>query len=353
MLAQLSSRSFRNLEETQWQPGGGCHLVLGPNGAGKTSLLEAVYVLSTTRSFRTAQILDCRQHGEAEFHLQAEVETDQRTQLSVGLNGSGRYRSVNDSATSLVEHLRVLPVVAWTAAESSLLIGPPAGRRRFLDQGIVGAHPGALEVLARYRRALGQKKELLFRGGPGLSSWNGVMAQEASQLMVLRRDYVRQIGEALDQIVSLLGIDLPPIQLTYRPSIEGKYEDPTEVFDALDAIRDQERIESRSLLGPHRDELEIRWGEHLIKRVGSAGERKILGLVISAARGRVLTSEGRSPTYLLDDVDSELDGRRLGAIWEVFSDAKQLLVSSNREALWSIAPEAWRWHLETGHLKSE
>ena len=326
---------------------------MGPNGAGKTSLLEAVYVVSTTRSFRTAQIVDCRQHGEADFHLQAEVDTDQRTLLSVGLDGSGRYRTVNDSVTSLVEHLRVLPIVAWTAAESSLLTGPPAGRRRFLDQGIVSAHPAALDVLARYRRALGQKRELLFRGGSSLSSWNGVLAQEASKLMVLRRDYVRQIGEALDQIVPLLGIDIPPIRLSYRPAIEGEYEDPAKVFDALEAIRDQEQIESRSLLGPHRDELEIRWGEHLVKRVGSAGERKILGLVISAARGRVLTSEGRSPTYLLDDVDSELDRRRLEAIWEVFSDAKQVLVSSNREAVWSIAPEARRWHLETGRLKSE
>ena len=74
MLAELSCHSFRNLETSSWRPGAGCHLILGANGAGKTSLLEAVYLLATTRSFRTSQVVDCAHHGAGEFHLQGEVE---------------------------------------------------------------------------------------------------------------------------------------------------------------------------------------------------------------------------------------------------------------------------------------
>ncbi len=351
MLTQLICRTFRNLGETQWEPGGGCHLILGGNGAGKTSLLEAVYVVATTRSFRTAQLLDCRRHGTNEFFLEAEVESDQRSRLEVGLAASGKTRSVNGTGASLAEHLRVLPVVSWTAAEGALLNGPPEGRRRFIDQGIVSARPASLEVLARYRRALAQKRQLLVRGESGLDPWNQILAQEASALMVLRRDYLVRLAEALDRVVSEVDLDLPSIDLSYRPSIECDYDDSDRVWQELDAVRSQEQIESRPLLGPHRDEVEIRWGGHLIKRVGSAGERKILGLLISVARGRVLSTVGRSPLYLLDDADSELDKRRLEAIWALFRRSDQVFVSSNRSAVWEMDMEAKRWHLKAGFLK--
>jgi DNA replication and repair protein RecF len=69
MLVQLTARGFRNLEPLTWQPEGGSHLLLGGNGAGKTSLLEAVYAVATTRSFRASQIADCVRHGSSSFHL--------------------------------------------------------------------------------------------------------------------------------------------------------------------------------------------------------------------------------------------------------------------------------------------
>ena len=150
-LGQISCSSFRNLENPHWQPGPGCHLLLGPNGAGKTSFLEAIYILATTRSFRTAQLQDCAHHEATEFHLQGEIEGEQRVRLEIGLGPGGRYRTSNGNATSLIEHLRVLPVVAWTGEDREILSGPPERRRRFLDQGIVGTRPTALEVLARFR----------------------------------------------------------------------------------------------------------------------------------------------------------------------------------------------------------
>ena len=352
MLTQLTCRTFRNLEETRWEPGSGRHLILGPNGAGKTSLLEAAYVVATTRSFRTSHLLECRQHGARGFRLEAEVESDQRSRLTVALTDEGRHRSVNETATQLSEHLRVLPVVAWTASEGALLSGPPEGRRRFIDQGIVSARPAALDVLARYRRALAQKRRLLIERESGLDAWNQVLAQEAAALMALRRDYLTRLKEALTEVVTEVGLDFPSIDLRYKPSID-RDDDPSKVLEEMEIVRTQEQIESRPLIGPHRDEMEIWWGDHLIKRVGSAGERKVLGLLISAARGRVLAGVGRSPLYLLDDADSELDNRHLEAIWSLFRRSDQVIVSSNRTMVWEMDSEATRWHLSAGKLAPE
>ena len=170
--------------------------------------------------------------------------------------------------------------------------------------------------------------------------------------MSARREYLGRLSSSLGEVIADVGLDLPAISLTYKPSIRGG-DDLENVLNRLEAVRIQEMVESRPLLGPHRDEIEIRWGEHLIKRVGSAGERKVLGLVISVARGRVLAGAGRSPLFLLDDADSELDSRRMEAIWELFRRFGQVLVSSNRSAVWEVDSEARRWRLERGVLGTE
>lgn len=309
--------------------------------------------MATTRSFRTSQLSECCSHDAGRFDVEAEVEADQRTRLAVHQTESGRTRSVNGTSSSLTDHLKVLPVVAWTASEGVLLGGPPEGRRRFVDQGIVSSRPAALEVLGRYRRALSQKRQLLAQGGGvGLEAWNEVLAGESSALMTLRREYLGRLSATVAEVNREIGLDLPAISLRYLPSIRGG-DDRGHVYAELEAVRSRELAESRPLIGPHRDEVEIRWGDHLIKRVGSAGERKVLGLLISAARGRVLATAGRLPLFLLDDADSELDGRRLEAIWELFRGFDQVFISSNRSSVWKADSEARRWRLESGSLSSD
>jgi len=352
-LGQVSCSSFRNLENPHWQPGPGCHLLLGPNGAGKTSLLEAIYLLATTRSFRTAQLLECAHHGTSEFHLQGEAEGEQRIRLEIGFGPAGRHRTLNGNATSLVDHLRVLPVVAWTGEDREILSGPPEKRRRFLDQGIVGTRPTALETLARFRRTLFQKRQLLLRDDQSLRSWNELMASAAADLMSLRRQYLGSLSTALSEILSSTDLDLPDLRLEYRPSIRVADDDEAEILQELLKISADERRERRPLLGPQRDEVVIGWGRHSVRKVGSAGERKVLGLLLTAARGRVLSMADRSPVFLLDDADSELDEGRLASVWQAFQGASQVFVSSSRPDIWSMIPEAVRWQLTAGRISLE
>lgn len=353
MLARIHCRFFRNLETTDWQPGAGCHLVLGANGAGKSSLLEAVYLLATTRSFRTVQLLDCARQGGSEFHLEGEVQSERRTRLALGTSHtSGRYRSINGSATNLIEHLKVLPVVAWTSDDREILSGPPERRRRFVDQGIVGSRPTALEVLARFRRTLLQKRRLLLSDTKGLDSWNQLLAESACELMRLRQEYLDRLTTALAEVVAALDLDLQDLELEYRPSLRIDEPDAAGILVELERVRDAERRERRPLVGPHRDEVSIRLGGQSLRQVGSAGERKVIGLLLTAARGRVLVAAKRAPIYLLDDADSELDRDRLEAIWRAFEGVDQVLVTSSRPEVWAMAPEAIRWHLEAGRLRS-
>lgn len=354
MLLTLETRHFRNLEDGTWHPGAGTNLLLGGNGAGKTSLLEALYVLATTKSFRTAQLADCVRHGESSFQLLGEVDTDRRAALALRLSARERARTVNGKATSLAEHLAVLPVVAWSAAEVEVVTGAPPARRRFLDRGVVGLYPTALDVLSRYREALRQKRDLLASegGGGGLEAWNEVLAGAAAQVIRRRHEYTERLKAAFAGVLGHSGLPFPPIEFTYRPSPSRGLEGTEAILEQLSHVAPRELRRGLPLIGPHRDELDIRWGGHEIRRVASAGERKALSLLLLAAAGRILEDAGRKALYLLDDADAELAPQTLASVWKVFAQAHQLLATSNRPKVWLTLELGSLWEVERGSVRA-
>jgi DNA replication and repair protein RecF len=315
-------------------------------------VLEAAYVLATTRSFRTSQIADCVRHGAEGFHLEGEVETDRRASLEVGWQAGQRSRSVNGKATSLSEHLGVLPVVAWTAAEAQVLVGPPSVRRRFLDRGLVGLRPSALEVLGRYREALRHKRGLLATGEAGLEIWNEMLASFAAEVIESRHGYVERLKGELATVVAGSGLPFPPVDLRYRPSPSNGLEGREAVEASLEKAAGRERRRGLPLLGPHRDDLEVLWGGHEVRRVASAGERKALSLLLLAAHGRVVESAGREPLYLLDDADAELSPATHATAWKVFGGARQVVATSNRPQVWLTLDVGTVWEMEKGRIQA-
>lgn len=352
MLSIFAASHFRNLEPLKWGPGPGSHLLLGGNGAGKTSVLEAIYVVATTRSFRTARLEDCLRHGSPSFNLEAEAETDRRSTLEVRWVEGKRVRLLNGKASSLAEHLGTLPVVAWTWAEGEVLVGAPKARRRFMDRGVVGSRATSLEVLNRYREALVHKRQLLLQGGEDLEVWNHLLATAAAELIRLRHAYVERLRETLETVVGESGLSFPAIEARYRPSPSNGLEGAEAILENLERVRERERRRQLPLVGPHRDELEILWGGHDIRRVASAGERKALSLLLLAAHGRALEAVGTRPVYLLDDADAELSPQTHAAVWNVFRGVEQVIATSNRPQVWLTLEVGKAWEMEKGRMQA-
>ena len=359
MLKQLSASSFRNLEPLDVELGPGRHLILGANGAGKTSLLEAVYLLATTRSFRTPRVAECARHGASEFRLVG--ETSERYRLEVFLDAGQRERRVNGERTSLADHLAVLPVISWTASDGEVLTGAPEERRRFMDRGVLGLRPAALEVISRYRHALDGKKELLkaHRVDPlQLGVWNDLQAQAAAELVQMRAAYVERLAKRMDELLDEADLGLPDVQLAYRPSPSEAPGGIDDIRQALDEAQSKEIELRQPLLGPQRDDLAIRWRDaegqsRAIKRIASAGERKALGLALLLAHGRVLQAENVEPVVLLDDVDVELDPDRLAKLWAITSGHAQVLVTSARPAVWETLETDHAWQVTIGKVRED
>jgi DNA replication and repair protein RecF len=353
VIERFSCRDFRNLGPLEWRPVAGPQLVVGANGAGKTSLLEALYLLATSRSFRGARPVECCRRGVEAFFLEAEIGAERRARLAVGWTAEGGLeRRLNGKATTLAEYLAVQPVVAWTAAEAELLDGPPELRRRLLDQGLVVERPGSLAVLARYRQALEQKRRLLAEGHAGLRPWNELLAAAAAELIGLRREYAARLGRGLAAVLEDGGLDIGSVELVYRPSVDPGDGGAEVVLARLEEARAGERRQRRPLLGPHRDDLEVLWQGRSLRRAASAGEKKLLGLALTAARGRILEGAGRRPLYLLDDADGDLDRRRLELAWGMFAGAPQLVATSHHPEAWEAVDGVVTGRLEKGLLRA-
>lgn len=362
LLARLHVRSLRNLEPLDWSPGPGRHLLLGDNGAGKTSVLESVYVLATTRSFRTHRLEDCVRHsarGQEDadgFEIVGEVEGARRARLSVRWSrGQGLDRAVNDKNATLSEHLSILPVVAWTAADVDVLTGAPALRRRFLDRGVVSTRPAVLEILSRYRRALIHKRDLLGRPRTSvaeLAPWNDLLAEAGAELIAARARYVERLAVALAAVVEAADIPFPPIGVEYRPSPRRGHEGEEAIREVLARVSERERQRGMPLVGPHRDDLAVTWGGRPVKGIASAGETKALSVLMTVAQGKVLEAAERTPVYLLDDLDAELAAGNLARVWRGLGQPAQLLASSNRLGVWEELPVEHRWRLVKGRFEA-
>lgn len=354
LLKSLEARGFRNLAPLVWEPETGGHLILGDNGAGKTSLLEAIYVLATTRSFRGARLQECVRHGEGGFELGGEVEGDARARLGLSWSrGGGLARWRNGREVGLAEHVGTLPVLAWSSAELPTVTGGPAQRRRFMDRGLVAARPGSLALLGRFRRALEQKRQLLFRGDgkpAHLAPWNDLLAESGAELIAQRARYVADLGPVLAELVASSGLPLPAIEVVYRPSPRAGLEGRGALRDALEAAHPSERARGQPLIGPQRDDLELRWAGQELRGTASAGERKAVSLLLVAAQGRLLEAAGRPPLLLLDDFDAELSRESVERLWGVFAPARQLVVTSNRPEAFKTLEVARRWWVEEGRI---
>ena len=280
------------------------------------------------------------------------MDKESRSDLAIRWSSSGRQVRLNGSVASGARYLEELPVVCWSARDLRVIEGGPRDRRRFLDQGVVGRQPAAVEVLSRYRRALEQKRELLRQGVSGLEAWNELLAEAAAQLIRRRADFVAALVSALESTISQTKMDLPPVEVRYLPSPDVSEVSGNRLFEALESRAEREREERRVLVGPHLDKLEISWAGVEISRIASAGEKKLVGILLCAARGQVLSQVGRKPIVLLDDVDAELDRERLLAAWKLFESAPQIIATTCHTVVPDVLSEARVWRLDSGFIES-
>lgn len=335
-VSALSVRSFRNIIEADVSLGPRFNVVSGDNGQGKTSLLEAVYVSLTSRSFRATKIEESISFGAAQALVRARVESDDGARWqTVGLRRGGRDLRLDDKRPrSSSEFATRAPVVVFHPGEISLSAGSGSERRRLLDRVALFSSPSAGDDLARYTRAVRSRQAALEARGVSsqdLSEWEELSAIHGARVVSARRRAVDALGAVAKATFEEL---LPEVSFDVAYTATA----PDDVAEFAGALRRSRAVDVRrgsASLGPHRDDLRIELGGKASRRTASQGQHRAIVLSLKMAElSAVGELSSLRPVLLLDDVSSELDRTRSTALFSLLSRASgQVLLSTTRPEL--------------------
>lgn len=329
ILRSLTTQDFRNLVAGEVEFHAQANVLVGRNGQGKTNLLEAIYFLATTKSFRTSRMASIFRFGSASVFASGVLHRHglDRT-LSVGLESGESKRRVlmiNGEKVTLPAYLNAMAVFAYSSARLDILRGAPEERRRFLDRGIASINPAYLEQLTRYARILKQRNALLHEAAAGstLDAWDQELMQAAAAVHRARAAYASDLAALFAEIVTRHGYHVGNVELQYRPSLA----------EELGKHRREELRARMTLVGPQRDLVEFMVDGRAAAEVLSGGEQKMIVLFLKFAKLELFRRRhDEAPLFLLDDVDAELDLEILQQLLTKLPVSTQVFATSAKEA---------------------
>ena len=319
-VSKVKLYKFRNLADQQVELSEGPVYISGLNGNGKTNLIEAVYLLTGSRSFRTNSTTELLRFGERECSVFGTVTQASGTEeLGLVFTASGRTGSLNGEALdSITELLGRLRAVSFSPADLSLVKGAPAGRRKFLDRHMVDLQPGYLKTLLGYQRALANKSALLKQQNttyPQLKVWNELLAEHGGKVVDNRRNFIESLSDKSASFHSEYAPSDGPLTLELESAMteegQGARDSRDQLLEQLERAAPREIAMRSPVVGPHRDDIKISISGVDCRSYASQGQTRSVVLSMKLGVIELIESQnGEAPVILLDDVDSELDAGR-------------------------------------------
>jgi DNA replication and repair protein RecF len=325
-LRTLFLKNFRNFRETLLNFSPELNLIQGNNGQGKTNLLEAIYFLSTGRSFRTQHLKELIHKEASFFYIEADfIKEGVPQKIKVTFNGTTRLLEYNQTTySSFIPLLGLLPLILYAPEDSNLITGSPLERRRLLDLHLAQHDPLYIHHLQRYYRALKQRNFLLRqRTELGIGIWEELMALASAYLLERRAKIVDALKPLLEKRIEKLSLGRDRVEIHYKSTLSPPF------LSHFQRERPREISTGTTLAGPHRDDLLIHLNGDLARRFASEGQKRSLVAALRFAQWESLHSLVREPPLLLiDDFGVHLDSERYTAFQEDVEQRGQVFLTS-------------------------
>ena len=398
-LDELHILNYKNIREAQLHFADKLNCFVGLNGQGKTNILDAIYLLSFTKSAYNAIDSMNITHGEDMGMVQGVYqEAGEPITITCGMKRGQKkqFRNGKKDYKRMVDHIGLLPLVMVSPQDGRLIEDGSEERRRFLDVVISQHNKEYLNRLNTYNALLKQRNALLkeeedplhlplqrgredglpssnetnlspshpevptsnapwggFREGRGGSSallevYELQMVPQAEYIYRERSRFVEQFIPLFQEIYSELSGDAEQVSLRYISQLQDR-----DLAEAYARTRERDRILGWTSQGIHKDEIEMLLGEYPLKRVGSQGQQKTYLLSMKLAQALYLGK----PILLLDDIFDKLDSERVARIVRLVNSDRfgQIFITdTDRQHLTDLlrpTPEAKIFHVEEGTIK--
>lgn len=371
-LLSLQTERFRNLSaDSPLMFSPSVNLIYGANGSGKTSLLEAIGYLGLGRSFRQHRHKVVCHEGDQSFVVFGKVQASATPGHESGSTVSrlGFSRDIQTQETRLridgenVYSLSVLaslfPVSVIDPGVFDIVAGGPGKRRQFLDWLVFHVEPSFGALWQQCQRSISQRNQLLRSGTIDdhlLQVWDSQFVELAEKVDQLRRSVFLRFEEQFRRtLAEVHGEWRDGLKVDYFPGWDRK----KGLAATLKEHRDQERKVGHTLYGPNRADIRLRYNGRAVAEIFSRGQQKTLVILMKLAQGDVLADHHKQVTFLLDDINAELDqkNQRLLAARLTRIGSQVFLTAIERpdpHQLWDVPPQNCKvFHVEHGRLTEE
>jgi DNA replication and repair protein RecF len=374
----LKLRHFRNLTHVELQPDPRFNVVVGPNGQGKTNLAEAVYVLSTLKSFRATRNAHLIQFEQDEARCIAMVDrAGVRREVDITLRQRSRKVTLNgNTIRKLADFFGTVNTVAFTPEDIAVLKGSPSERRLLLDRIVFHANPTYAIESGRYEEALKQRNAVLKNDRPDmalLEVYDEQLVPLGCTVVARRRAMVERLRAPFQEAFAEIFDAAIPVDLQYVPSFfagvdtSGSYDAITQEMSAraddTNVVADELRAAFKrsrradfargfTTVGPHRDDLQTWLGGQPVKAFASQGQHRAFMLALKITEIRLLEQLlGAPPILVLDDVSSELDPVRNRKLFDFLSDfAGQVFITTTDLDYIKLSADYTPWKVSGGTI---
>jgi DNA replication and repair protein RecF len=356
-LGQLRLRDFRNYGRIDASFAPGFHLFLGDNAQGKTNILEAIYLIATLRSFRGVGSAQMVRHGQKGYFVSGKIATQGEHEVKIYWSARERNLTLDSRPVrKLTDYLGVLRTVVFCTEDLQLIKGPGRARRRFLDLLLSQTYPTYLPLLQRYTRAVRSRNALLKRpilDPQALESFSRELIAVGTELTRFRTELMPRFAPMAQHAYRSISNDAEELRLEYSPSVRKDF--------AMELAQShaRERGYRSTMVGPHRDELQLLLNDKPAAQYGSEGQKRTLAIAMKMAQAEYLTEiHGSPPVLLIDDIMGELDVRRRSGFLPLLQRAHvsrgQVFMTATEEN-WpeELGREVQRWRVKHGTIQRE
>ena len=357
-LAHLRLRDFRNYPRLDADIAPGFHLLLGDNAQGKTNILEAVYLMATLRSFRGVGGAQMIRHGQKGYFVGGNVVGQGEHEIKIYWSVRERKLALDGQPVKkLTDYLGVLRTVVFCTEDLQLVKGAARARRRFLDLLLAQTQPGYLPLLQRYMRAVRARNALLKHSCMGgtdeaaLDSFSQELVKLGDEIIRARRELAPKFSPLARLAYRRISSDAEELRIEYQPSVKKDF------AVELAQSRAREQTYRSTLVGPHRDDLQLLLNEKSAAQFGSEGQKRTLAIALKMAQAEYLAGiHGSPPILLIDDVMGELDEKRRGGFLPLLEHARkaggQVFMTATEED-WprELGRDLQRWDVKAGAVQ--
>lgn len=359
ILQSLNILNYRNIREASLEFSPKLNCFVGLNGQGKTNVLDAIYLLSFTKSAYTSQDSLNITHGEEMAMVQGNYG---EFTISCGLRKGVKkqFRKDKKDYPRLLDHIGLIPLVMVCPADHQLIEEGSDERRRFIDVVIGQRNRKYLDCLATYNALLKQRNALLkqYADAPTppddlLEVLEWQMIEPAEYIFRARTEFFKEFEPYFQEVYKVISGSAEAPALRYISQLQDR-----ELREAYIRTRQRDLILGWTSQGPHKDDLDMRLGDYPLKQVGSQGQQRTFVLAMKLAQALYLAdSTGEAPILLLDDIFDRLDSERVERIVAMVQGEQfgQIFITdTDRQHLTDIiqpGPDAKIFHVENGVIQ--